>query len=177
VSGWFVLLAYLSAVNPPRLRPHLPGSPDRARPLDLLRAAVAVALVGLVLVLAAGSILDGLDITTETWQIAAGIVSGLVGARVVVAPRLAEAPAGSWLVPLAFPMLLTPQLVVLAIRFGSTGSVAAAWGWMLVALAAGAAVGLVRCRRPELWWAVSRLLGATLVVVSLAMVVSGIRDV
>jgi len=177
VSGWFVLLAYLSAVNPPRLRPRLPGSPARARPVVMLAAAAVVLAAGLVLVLAAGSILDALDITPETWQIAAGIVVGLVGARVVVAPRLSEPPPGSWLVPVAFPLLFTPQLAVLAVLFGATQPVPLAWGWLAAAVVAGVAGGVLRCRRPGLWWALARWFGAVLVVVSIGLVVAGIRDV
>lgn len=177
MSGWFVLLAYLSAVNPPRLRPHLPGSPERARPAVMLAAAAAVLAAGLALVLAAEPFLDALDITTETWRIAAGIVVGLVGARVVIAPRLSEVPPGSWLVPVAFPLLFTPQLAVLAVLFGATQPVPMAWGWLVVAVVAGVAGGVLRCRRPGLWWALARLFGAVLVVVSIGLVVAGIRDV
>jgi small neutral amino acid transporter SnatA (MarC family) len=94
-------------------------------------------------------------------------------------PQLGDlAPsARSALVPIAFPLLFTPQLAVLAILFGATESFAPAWGWLAVGVGAGVAVGALRYRRPELWLAVARLFAALLVLLGIALVIAGIRDV
>lgn len=179
MTVWFVLLAYVASVNPPRLRPGLGVDADRARPARLASGALAVAVFGLVLILGATTALDALDITDETWRLAAGVVCGLVGARVLVAPQLGRIPeAGTTpLIPIAFPLLLTPQLASLVVLFGATESVAIAWGGLVVGVVAGAAVGRARYRRPGLWLAAARFLGAALVAVGIALVVAGIRDV
>ncbi len=179
MTGWFVFLAYLAAVNPPRLRPGLATGEERGQLRRLAISAVTVTGAGLVLVLAADEFLDLLDITDETWRLAAGVVSILVGARVVVAPQLSEMPDPdrSGLIPIAFPLLFTPQLAALAVLFGATESFGIAWGWLVTSVVAGAAVGHLRYRRPGLWLALARILGALLVALGIALVVAGIRDV
>ncbi|MEA2003175.1 MAG: hypothetical protein U9N84_14975 [Actinomycetota bacterium] len=179
MTGWFVFLAYLAAVNPPRLRPGVTTGEEPGQLKQLAVGAATVAGTGLVLVLAADGFLDALNITDETWRLAAGVVSILVGARVVVAPQLSEMPDPSHfgLIPIAFPLLFTPQLAALAVLFGATESFGMAWGWLVTGVVAGAAVGHLRYRRPGLWLALARILGALLVALGIALVVAGIRDV
>lgn len=179
MTGWFIALVYVAAVNPPRLRPGLDTGGERGHPGHLLVGSAFAAAIGLVLVLASTSILDVLDITDETWRLASGVVAVLAGARVLLIPSLGKLPPLDHLgiIPIAFPLLLTPQLVVLAVLFGATESFAAAWGLLAVCVAAGAAAGALRQRRPELWLATARLLGAVLVALGVALVVAGIRDV
>lgn len=179
MTGWFVLVAYLAAVNPPRIRPHLAASSDRADPRQLLLGAVTVVAAGLLMVVAADGILDMLDISDETWRLAAGVVCLLVGMRALLVPGLGEMPAadGRGLIPIAFPLLLTPQLASLAILFGATESIATAWGWLVVGVAIGAAAGWLQNRRPALWLALASILAAVLIVVGTALIIAGIRDV
>ena len=179
MTGWFIFLAYLAAVNPARIRPHLAGGEERGQLTQLAIGAATVLTIGLGLVLAADRILDALDITDETWRLAAGVVCGLVGARALAAPGSSEStmPAGSGLVPIAFPLLLTPQLAMLAVLFGATESLAMSWGGMAVGVAVGAAGGRLRLQRPMLWRATAQLTAAVLVLVGIALVVAGIRDV
>jgi hypothetical protein len=125
-----------------------------------------VAGAGLILVLVADDILGGLDITDETWRLAAGVVCVLVGSRTVVAPALSELPRSE-----------RPQLAVLAVLFGATESFVLAWALLAVGVAAGTAVGALRYRRPDLWTALARSLAAVLVIIGVALVVAGIRDV
>jgi len=179
VNGWFILVAYLAAVNPARIRPYMSGEDERADSRHLLAGAVMVMAAGVVLAVAGGSILDWLDITDETWHLGAGVVCGFVGARMLVAPQFAEMPppGDTLLVPVAFPLLFTPQLAVLAILFGATELFAIASGGLAVAVGIGAAAGLMRHRRPALWAAVARLTGAVLIMAAVALIVAGIRDV
>lgn len=179
MTAWFVLAAYVAAVNPPRLRPGLVRTDDRGDPGPLLSGALIAVGVGLLLVLSADTILEALDITDETWRLGAGVVAALAGARVLIAPKLSEMPTakGMGFLPISFPLLLTPQLLVLAILFGATEGFAAAWGLLTVGIGTGVAVGELRLRTPGLWLALARFFGAILVVLGIALVVAGIRDV
>ena len=113
VSIWFVYATYLAAVNPARLRPALPQRKGRIRWAATLSGATATLVAGFFLVAVSTDLLDALDITPETWRIAAGSIATLVGLRVLAAPLRAEEPQlhGRWaaLVPVAFPLLITPS--------------------------------------------------------------------
>lgn len=178
MTGWFVLLVLLAAINPPRLRPYVDS---RARFLDTVTAAGVVLVVGSAVAGFASGILDALDITVETWHLGAGVVGVLVGARVLVAPGISGVviPDGraAALVPFAFPLLFTPQLAVLMLLLGATESTPAAIAWLAVALAITVVVCAMPYRRSSVWSGSARLLGASLVVLSVALVVAGIRDV
>jgi small neutral amino acid transporter SnatA (MarC family) len=178
MSGWFVFLVLVAATNPPRLRPYVDV---RTRPAQTLSAALIVLGAGALLIGVAAGLLDALEITVETWHLGAGVVGVLVGARVLVAPGLTgiEVPDG-WaaaVAPFAFPLLFTPQLAALLVLLGTTGSKTASIGWLAIALAATIGVCGVPHRRPGLWSATARFLGALLVILSVALVVAGIRDV
>jgi small neutral amino acid transporter SnatA (MarC family) len=181
MSPLLILLAYVAAVNPARIRQALPETDGRGRIQPLLLGALIVVALTAGLVAAATSILDALDITDETWRIGSGIVVGLVGIVTVVLPSAGDEPVlDGWaasIVPVAFPLLITPQLVALAVVFGATESFGLAFVMAVVAIGAGVATGLMRVAHPSLWRATSRLLGALLVIVAIALVVEGIRDV
>ena len=90
----------------------------------LLGAALVIA-AGAGLVAVSTELLDAIEVTPETYRIAAGTVAALVGMRVVVFPGRAEEPQlnGMWasVVPVAFPLLLTPELIAFDIdirRYG-----------------------------------------------------------
>ncbi len=133
VSFGFLLLAFAAAVNPCRTRLALPAS----------RAAVAL---GSLIALAAGAalggcgsvLLDALDVSPESFRLAAGLVLALEGLRALVVPRPAEEPElaglGAALVPVAFPILLQPGVVVLALAAGGDGVAGEAVGALAVAL-------------------------------------------
>jgi small neutral amino acid transporter SnatA (MarC family) len=166
----FAFMAYVAAVNPPRLRIGLPESHGRARFTPLLAGSALVFVITAALALSA-----------ESWRMASGIIVGLVGARVLVAPQRADEPVldgwGAALVPVAFPLLFTPQLAALAVLFGGTESAAVAVGMLALALGVAVAVGMMRRTREALWLASARFFGALLIVVAVLEVVEGIRDV
>lgn len=177
----FALIAYLAAVNPPRLRLGLPERNGRARFGPLAVGTGLVFAVAAALALTAVTALEWFQITPESWRMATGIIVGLVGARVLVAPQRAEEPVldgwGAALVPIAFPLLFTPQLAVLAVLFGGTESKSVAVGTLAVALIIAVAVGMMRRTREALWLASARFFGALLIIVAVLEVVEGIRDV
>ncbi len=178
MSVWFVVLSALAAANPPRVAEVLSATPleDRERPLT-----VGASILALILIAVAGlgsQILDLLELTDETWRIATGAVAVLAGARVVVGwfrpvPQLGRNAHS--IVPVVFPVMLVPELVLLMVLYGATEG----FQGTLVALAV--AIGALR-----LWGRAeggpvtrgsARFLGALLVVVGIGLLVAGIRDV
>ncbi len=181
MSIWFVYATYLAAVNPARLRPALPERDSRVHWAPILSGATATLVVGFFLVAVSTDLLDALEITPETWRIAAGSIATLVGLRVLASPGRAEEPQlrGRWaaIVPMAFPLLITPELVALVSLFGATEPATRSAGGLIAAIAVGTATGAAAHRRPSLWLAAARLFAAMLILGGLAMIVEGIRDV
>jgi len=177
----FKIIAYLAAVNPPRLRIGLPEAGGRARLGPLLAGSALVFVITAALALSAETVLEWFQITPESWRMASGIIVGLVGARVLVAPQRADEPVldgwGAALVPVAFPLLFTPQLAALAVLFGGTESTGVAVGMLALAMVVAVAVGMMRRTRDALWLASARFFGALLIIVAVLEVVEGIRDV
>jgi small neutral amino acid transporter SnatA (MarC family) len=175
---WFVLAAMVAAVNPARVAVALAATPgrDRRRPLVL---ATLVAGAVLVFLGASGSwLLDVLDVTDETWRIAAGAVAVLAGARHLVFPIMAvpqvTAPVHA-VVPVAFPVLLVPEVIVVSVLVGATEGIGVAMLGAAAGLGSAMVGGVVGDSASTRGGA--RLLAAMLVVVGVAAIIAGIRDV
>lgn len=181
MSIWLIYAAYLAAVNPARLRPGLPERRGRAVPGVVAGGAAITLVAGLILIAVSADLLDALDISAETWRIAAGMVATIAGFRVLAFPSRADEPelSGAWaaLVPVAFPLLISPELVALVSIFGATEPATRSVAGLVVALALATAAGLAGHRRPSLWLATARLMAALLVLAGVALIVEGIRDV
>lgn len=145
-------LASLVALNPCRAAAAAPAD-HRAR----VAAMAAGATLGLVVAaaLCSGPLLDALGVTGASARIAAGIAMLAVALKDVAArppaaePALAGTRAG--LVPLAFPVMFTPGVAMVAIAGAADRGVGAAVATAVpgVALAAGAVVvGAALGRRP-----------------------------
>jgi small neutral amino acid transporter SnatA (MarC family) len=178
LSFAFLLFALVAAVNPCRVRLVLP----ERRPavalgaLLALGSAAAVAAVG-------GAFLDSLDISPETFRLAAAVVLSLEGARALVLPRPAQEPRlgglAAALVPVAFPLLLTPGAVVLALAAGGDEVAAEAVGALALAFALVLLATFVpRGERADaLLAAGGRILGAAEIAAGIALAVDALRDV
>jgi small neutral amino acid transporter SnatA (MarC family) len=174
------LLAMLAAVNPAAVA--LALWPRERGPIAAAAAAITWALV-LVGAAVSEPLLDALDVSAATFRIAAGVVVGLAGARWLVfgaSPVDVDTPVGTWRrlgVPLLIPVLVTPQLAMVAISTGADdGTLGAAWTAALVlALAWIAAVVMKRRRLP--WLVTVRFLGALGILVAFALVVDGVKSV
>ncbi|MDX1690610.1 MAG: hypothetical protein R3290_06275 [Acidimicrobiia bacterium] len=184
MNGLLLGLALVAAVNPPRTRTGLPETTTgRARlPVLLLGSGIALAVVA-GLAWWSGPLLDALDVSPETFRIAAGLVAGIAGLRSIIRtspgaePELPGLRSAVW--PVAFPRLVAPEVVALAITAGSedgvTGTVAAA----AVAFAALAALGPLRrgaVTDGALRWA-GAVLGMVLVVIGAVLMIDGVREV
>ena len=176
-------LAAFAVVNPARLRPALPE-----REAGLVGAlGVAIAWLALLPLAAfADPILGGLQGAGSTLRMAAGVVLGLQGAVAVLSgpPRREPALAGrgAALVPVAFPLTLTPGLALLVLSAAVDRSAPVA---LAVQAAALLTVPVLAAVSP---WAGSapagrvldglgRITGAALVVGGLGLVLNGVFDI
>ena len=171
MSVWLLLLGFVGSVNPCRTRLALPGN----RIAVLLGACVALAAAA-VLAAAGGALLDRLDVSPESFRLAAGLVLAVEGARALVWPRPAAEPElpglRAALVPVAFPLLLQPGVVVLVLAAGGEDVERRA----LVALAVALALVVV-VPQSRLLPAGARMLGAVEIVAGAAIALAAISDV
>jgi small neutral amino acid transporter SnatA (MarC family) len=178
VSFAFLAFALVAAVNPCRLRLVLPERRGAVAlgALLALGAFAAIAALG-------GPLLDALDISPESFRLGAALVLALEGARALVFARPAAEPelAGlkAGLVPVAFPLLLGPGVVALAVAAGGDTVEAEAVGALALALALtlGATLLPRGTRSDALLVAGGRLLGALEIGAGVALAVETIRDV
>ncbi len=183
MSFVFAAVAAVAAVNAPRIRPLVPqGGTGRVAP-GVVAAGSAIAFgVMAGLAFGAASLLAWLDITEEMWRIAAGLVIIAAGLRYVAFPTSGNEPAlagrRAAVVPVVFPLLVTPELFVLVLAISVGGSVATALGAVAVAFTA-VNMALLVPRGPSSgpWTAAARFHAAVLVVIGVAVVVDAIRDV
>jgi small neutral amino acid transporter SnatA (MarC family) len=171
----FLVVAFAATVNPCGTRLAYGG------PLATVALGCAVALAAVAALAAAGgALLDAIDVSPESFRLAAGLVLAVEGARTLVWPRRGAEPAlrglGAAIVPVAFPLLLQPGTVALALTAGGDGVEAKAIAAFAVAAAGVAALAGV-VRSDGLLVAGSRLLGALGVAAGVALAVDAIRDV
>lgn len=181
MSALFVVVAMAVAVNPFRGRLTLDGDADSRWRDSLIGAGLTLAAV-LSLALVADPLLDWLDVSPETWRMAAGVVAIVAGSWAVVFPERRDDDVDwRWtgIVPLFFPYLFTPEVAAVGMSLGADEPA----GWVLGGTAVGGAVLVALARLPAsatqraVLSGLSRLSGALLVVVGFALIVSGIREV
>jgi hypothetical protein len=164
VSFAFLVAGFLATTNAGRFA--LAGQADRPPPRSIVLALCA----GLGLVAAAtvfaDDLLDALDISPESFRIAAGLVLGAAGVRTLVWPRPSSGP---------FPaVLVTPDLACVALSFGADED-----SWKVLAAAAVSLpfllAAVARPRGPLVL--ATQFLAALELVVAVALIVSGVREV
>jgi hypothetical protein len=165
VSFGFMVAGFLAATNAGRVALACRGERPPSRTLALaLSAGLALIVVGAVF---AEDLLDALAISPESFRIAAGLVLGAAGLRTIVWPQ----PSG----PFA-AILVTPSLACLAVSFGADEATGEVLGAAAIALAVVAIAAAAHPREPAAGLA-TQFLAALQVVVGVALVISGIRDV
>jgi small neutral amino acid transporter SnatA (MarC family) len=182
MTVWAVLVAVVAATNPFRRRVALDV---RSAHAVLAGAATAAAVLALCALAGAG-LRDALDVSAPNARIAAGLVLAVVGLHAVVArvERPDTRPAGTartaWLVPVAFPVLLRPDLALVAFA-SEPGDVAPLIGAVVLAFALTAAwwwswrAGADPAARPSaVERALGAVLGAALVVAAIRLVLDGV---
>jgi small neutral amino acid transporter SnatA (MarC family) len=181
LNSFALVLIAVAVVNPPRLALRL-GSHDRSKRFRSARIGVACAGGGVLgLAAVAHPLIDTLDVSPETFQIAAGLVITVVAVVDVVWPdRRPEQLVGGWrdgLVPVAYPLLLSPGLVLFSLTTAVDRGVWVTVGIGAVGLVGGLVASALSRERHTLWVAAVRLIASALVVLGVAMVMDGIRTV
>ena len=168
------LALFIVAVNPAAVAASVPRSAlFRAR----TNAAFVTTLVTVaVLAGCSGPLLDWLDVSTPTFRVATGVVLGLAAGRWVVMGAGPIASGGDS-VPI-LTILLSPQLVAVAITAGAdVGAVGAGSAALVALVVSGAAVYWQGFWETAVWSWATRLVGVAGVAVALALVVDGVKTV
>lgn len=175
-----LIVATVAVVNAPRVRSALPSE----EPVLVGALGAAATLVALLPVAGfAGPLTDGLDLTAPTVRMAAGVVLLVFGAVTAVAgpppaePRLPGRRAG--LVPVAFPVLLTPGvgLLVLAGALDRSAPVAVAVAALALAtVPLVAVVGSGSRALDAVWLGAGRVLAAVVVLAGMGLLMDGLFD-
>lgn len=184
MNGILLGIAYLATVNPLRTRVGLPESDGGRGRMSVLALGAVIALGG-VLALAgwSGPILDALEVSPETFRLAAGIVITVAAMVLLARPRPATEPEASGakaaLWPVAYPRLLSAEVVALALTTGTKEGVVATL--VAAAIAFGLTVALGWLPRTDFTDRVlvntGRLFTVLLAIVAVYLMVDGIRDV
>lgn len=174
------LFGFIVTVNPAAAALALVRDRRTDRPRSVTAGVVIAAAVLIALAAAADPILDLLDINLGTYRLGAGVVIAVAGLRWLVvgpAPPCEEPDADRRLAGfVAFPVLLTPGAVVLAVSVGAEeGTLVAAVG-AVVALALGGLGLYLRRSLPHLLMTgLVRMLGAAATILGVIVAVDGIR--
>ena len=179
------LVGLVAALSPPRAALTVPRE-GRARPEVVTLAALGVAAGGalvLAAALLADPLADALDVSGPGLRIGAGILGALTGLADVFrrppSPEPSMAGRLAALVPVAFPAVARPPLVMLALSAGVDRGVPVVLAALV--LGGGAVTALAAAPRTPavevlVRWA-GRLLGAVLAVAGTALVINGVFDV
>ncbi len=182
-----VVAALVAVVNPARAVASVaPGLLRSGRWVFLAGSAVA-AVMGVALVLLHDPVLDLLSVSEPTFRLGAGLVIAAMGLRsLLLEPEpWSEGIAGgrlAALVPVAFPVLIAPELAVSAVDLGADEGNGIAIVGVLVAMALAGLLGswprVARDGDRSVWLVpLGRLLGAGAVIFGVARAVSGVFDV
>jgi small neutral amino acid transporter SnatA (MarC family) len=181
MNGLLSVVAWLAALNPPRTRLGLPERVGRGR----MEVVGPGAIIGIAVLLGvsggARGLLDALEISPEMFRIAAGFVLVIVGAWMLFRPVPDPEPVADGfrgaLWPVAYPRVVSPETLVLAVTTGASDGVmvgpTALAGAALIALAA-LPMGPSGRRISA---AIGRVFAVGLVVVAIWLAVQGVREV
>ena len=174
------ILLLVVAVNPAAVAVALW---DRERWRPVAAAAAVTATVVVVLAALSGPLLDALDVSPPSFQVATALVVGLSAARTLAAgtPRVAgEGPPSGWgrvLSPLLFPVLLTPAVVVAGISTATIDGLGLAIAGTIVGLGLAATAAVVAKGRDLPWVAAMRFVAALAIVLAIALAVDGVKTI
>jgi small neutral amino acid transporter SnatA (MarC family) len=167
-----ILALFLVAVNPAALAASIP----RAALSHASARAAFVVTIAVVAVLAGCSepLLDWLDVSPPTFQVAAGAVLAIAAARSVA---VGAGPLGDDDLSI-LTLMLSPQLVAVALTAGTEVGTAMTTIAAVVTLGLSGSAVLWQTRlAPAVWSWAARLLGVAGVAVALALVVDGVKTV
>lgn len=174
------LIGFLATVNPPAAALALVRNRRTDRPRSVTAGTVVAGAVLVGLAAGADPLLDLLDIELGTYRLGAGIVIAVAGLRWLVAgaaPACEEPDEDRRLAGfVAFPVLLTPGAVVLAVSVGADeGTIDAAVGIVVAVGLGGLGLYLRRSLPHLLMTGLVRMLGAAATVLGVVVAIEGIR--
>jgi small neutral amino acid transporter SnatA (MarC family) len=182
MTGLLAIVAWLAVLDPPRTRLGLPESGSGRARLGIVGPGVVLGIgVLLVIAAAANSVLGALEITPEMFRIAAGFVLLIEAARMFFVAEPAQEPvAAGWrgaVWPVAYPWVVTPASIVLALTTGASDGVL----WIPAVVAGAALVGLgATAPGPigrRVLVALGRLLAVAVVLTAVWLAIAGVREV
>ncbi|GAB4322659.1 MAG: hypothetical protein Kow0010_03510 [Dehalococcoidia bacterium] len=178
-----MLLVFFATVNPAYVLLSAAGPLSGRGGRAPLAGAAGVIAVVLALAAAFGSnrILDALEVEPETFRTSAGIVMVVVGVLIIWRPteRYPFDPGpGAAIFPLAIPLLAGPATLVAAISSADDpGRAETALAATIIVAATASAVAIAPARFEAALTSIARLTGALLIVLAVALIVSGVRDI
>ena len=185
MSFGLLFLGFVAVTNGPRVATAL-QRPDGAgvSKAAIVSGAALVFICCVIIAALADAILDGLNVSHETFAIAGAAVVAVMGLRAVVFPEFRELPAfggiRAALIPIAIPLLFTPELAMLTVTAATRegiGETLAALALSLVLVLVAARVAQ-RVQRSRIVFSLgARLLGAAAVFVGVAIALDAIYDV
>ena len=178
------IVAYLATLNPARTRLGIPENDNGGARMGLLGPGTAIGVLTLAgIAVVSGPLLDTVEISPETFRIAAGFVLVIVATWMIFVPIPTTEPvpdgfaARFW--PVAYPRVISPETIILTLSIGASdglGSVLPGLG-----LAAGVLIALGPVRAGPLTRRVMSSLGRVaaviLVVVGVWLAIQGVREV
>lgn len=184
MSSLLAIVAYLAAMNPARTRLGVPEAEGNRARMGMLAAGTAIGVLVLVGIAAlSGPLLDALEVSPETFRIAAGFVLVIVAAWMlfVPVPGPEPVPAGVaalfW--PVAFPRVISPETLILALSTGASDGVGLTVLGLAVAGVVLLALGSVRSAAVagRVMVGVGRILAVVLVLIGVWLAIQGVREV
>ncbi len=178
MSAWVSVLGFVLALDGLRISTLTPTVSGRDR---LVGVGVAAGLA-VVVALLAEPVFEAGDVSPETFRIAAGLIVAAVAVRRLIlgggAPYTEVPTRWSGLVPVGFPVAISPELVAWAGSRGVDDLGAALVGILVAALVAAVSsqvsVSGANARLGDAW---IRLSGAGLGAVAVVLIIDGIRSV
>jgi len=184
MTAVLAVAAAVAVLNPPRTRLGLPEGARRT--VDATRLAAGVARAGAILLglgAVSGSLLEWLEISPETFRIAAGFVLVIAAAWMLFVPVPTEEPAAAgaaglvW--PIAYPRLVSPEAITLALTVGASDGVGTLGIGLIPGLAAVGVLGVVplgpMARR--VLAVTGRVVAIVVVLVAIWLAIQGVREV
>ncbi len=184
MNSLLVLTAYLAALNPARTRLGVPEDETGRARLGLLVAGTAIGLLTLTgLAAASRSVLEALEVSPETFRIAAGFVMVIVASWMIFVPvpTTEPVPAGSAAVlwPVAFPRVVSPETITLALSTGASDGLGLTLSGLALAGAMLIVLGPVRVGpiSGRVMSSVGRVAAVVLVFIGVWLAIQGVREV
>lgn len=184
MNSVLAIVAYLAALNPARTRLGVPQSGTTRADMARLGVGTAVGVAALLgLAAASGRLLDALQISPETYRIAAGFVLVIVAAWMLFVPVPPDEPAppgqARHIWPVAFPRVVSPETLALALTTGASDGLGVTTAGLLVAGLALVALGPISTAGlgGRLMGSLGRVTSLFLVVVAIWLAIQGVREV